>query len=259
MTAVGGKITLRCSLLLAALSAAACIREVDPCPEGTRYSKSLLGCTDGAVEGRPSESGNETGGMLDAGDNPAIDAGIVPDGSYDAGMESSSGDDAAVDSGERDAGDGGDHDDAGDAGERDAGDAETPVACSLDDEAAWREFHLSGKVVQAVGECIALYPLACAKKMCPLDDCLREKAGVTSCHECVTTEVQCLLDQCASACGANDTDDACRACACAKGCVEQFDGCAQEPLDVCSDCDGTTCANASLSPALIMVIVRPSF
>jgi hypothetical protein len=73
----------------------------------------------------------------------------------------------------------------------------------------------------------------------------------------VRAEVACVAKSCTKACGASSNDDACRACACENGCVDAFDQCAGEALDVCADCDGKTCSNMSvLRPELIMVIVN---
>jgi hypothetical protein len=127
--------------------------------------------------------------------------------------------------------------------------------CSADDLAAWQAFHLSTDLVQEIGDCIAADP-SCLLGSCPLDDCLRQQAGVVGCQDCVRAEVRCVADACTDACGTSDGNDACRACVCAHGCVDTFQTCAGTTLDVCSDCNGTTCANTSLSPALIMVIVN---
>lgn len=240
--------------LVALLAACACTRLVDPCRKGSRWSDSTQAC----IPLHPADAGDASTGPdereVDSGEGP-MDASTQdaqpPDAADDAGL------DATADSGDEDATVDASEHDAGDAGEADA-DAETPLACSPEDEAAWRAFHLSGNVVQSIGECFARDPVGCAKGLCPLDDCLREKAQVVACDTCVATEIQCVMTHCKGACGASDTDDSCRACACAHGCVAAFDACALEPLNVCSDCNETTCVNASvLPPELIMVVVSP--
>ena len=184
----------------------------------------------------------------DAADDSSPDDATTPDADLDATLDASD-QDATIDA---------DTPDASDASTAPDADADAPLACTLEDQATWRAFHLSGEVVPAVGECLAANAISCSKGMCPLDDCLREKAHVSTCEDCVSAEIQCLFAHCKADCGANDTDDTCRACACRNNCIAAFDSCAGEPLDVCADCNETTCANVSfLSPELIMVVVSP--
>ncbi|MFT3928224.1 MAG: hypothetical protein QM778_37190 [Myxococcales bacterium] len=248
-------VTFRVAALLAL---AGCVEVGNPCPEGWRlnYHKQICVRLPTPDAGAPADVGQSPivdSGMDAAPPAPGIgDAEVTLDGAMlDASMDSSTEKDASPDAsdGSIDASDG-----STDAA-RDSGGIEPPLSCSPEDEGNWRAFHLSGQLIQSIGACFAGNP-SCAKGPCPLDDCLRDKAEVSACNECVTAEVECMVAKCTRDCGANDTNDTCRACACAKGCVAAFDNCAPERLDVCADCDETTCGNLSvLAPELIMVVI----
>lgn len=145
-----------------------------------------------------------------------------------------------------------------DAGQTDASveDAGLPPGplCTAEDQAAWGDFHLSGALLSSIASCFE--PSCVLGGACPMDECLASTAGVLGCQECVTAEVECMAARCIAACSGSGSEDRCRACACANGCVDAFDSCnGGEALNVCEDCHGLQCGY-SLSPALIMVVVR---
>jgi len=217
----------------------ACLGTTDPCAAGYRWDDAKMACMPLDAGARDADAGSP-GGVDSEAMDAAVDSarkdgaiGIDASGDEDAS-------DAIVDATFPDASDAEISDASRDADLLDASrDAEAPLECTSDDVARWRGFHLSGRVVEAIGECFSDDPLGCAAGLCPLDDCLRDKAQVTTCQECVTAEVRCVITHCKSACGASDTDDSCRACACANHCVGTFDTCASEALDVCADCNVT--------------------
>jgi|GEM_PF-3886496 len=247
------------------LSLQACIQVVDPCLEGSRWSESAQACvhtesTDASTSGDDREdsgtmdgSSQVDGAMVEQGGpdaSTAMDAHV--DTSSDASPMLDAAGDATTDANAV-------HQDAAptdsQAPEPDSSTPQESPSCSDEDEAAWRDFHLSGELINAIKECYA-GNASCLLGLCPLDDCLRQKAQVKTCNACVTSEVECMVAHCVSDCGSNDTNDRCRACACAQGCVTQFNSCAPTPIDVCTDCQGDTCINQSLlPPELIMVIV----
>jgi hypothetical protein len=136
----------------------------------------------------------------------------------------------------------------------DGGDAAIPPLCSDSDLANWRTFQISGRLIQTIAACYASDP-RCARGACDLAGCLRQSAGIAGCVDCVAEETRCALAACTSSCGSSDTSDACRACACAQGCIGGTTACGMGPANVCADCRGGTCNNMSLDPALIMVII----
>ena len=195
---------------------------------------------------------------IDSGENPAMDAGAADP---DAGapvpppvmmVDAGKGDAGSPDAGSVDAGT--------DAGGKDAGlpDAALPPVCSDSDFDAWQAFHLSDQMVAQIVGCSK--KLRCKPgKPCALDGCLREASGVQACESCTSGEVTCVANNCQQSCSVSDQE--CRACACAAGCIEQFESCAERSLEVCSSCEAIAgqCGGGLLSPELIMVIVSPLF
>jgi hypothetical protein len=127
------------------------------------------------------------------------------------------------------------------------------ASCTETDLAQWRGFQTSTQLMPAIADCYARDP-ACAVGACELGGCLRGVAGVTSCSSCATEEARCALVACAAECGSSDTNDACRACSCRQGCIGTTSACAMGSVNACADCNGTTCSNMSLAPAIITVI-----
>jgi hypothetical protein len=176
---------------------------------------------------------------MDAGGADASDAAPWSDaaGPVDAtqvASDASEAGEAAVDSGEQD--------------------ASLPPLCSEADLANWRTFQASGRLIQTIAAGYASDP-RCATGACDLAACLRRAARVTGCIACVAEETRCALTACATSCGSADTGDSCRACGCRQGCIGATTACGMGSMNVCRDCNGTTCGNMSLDPTLIMVIV----
>jgi hypothetical protein len=248
---------LAATSLLAACSS--CSRNLDPCPAGMKVNKAEDRCV-------PITSMDPAHGP-DGGDDDTLDASMpetpeagpeMPSEDMDASAHDASTSDARVDAGFGDAGaDGGETIDAGDPStQTDAG----PVIdeCSATDSDAWSAFHIAPGLVSQIGQCAA-DPI-CAGGPCSFDACLREAAAVTGCNECVAAEVQCMSQQCASACGASSTDADCLTCACEQGCTLEFATCAAASRgETCDDCDADICeSNMSvLPPELIMTVLYP--
>lgn len=136
------------------------------------------------------------------------------------------------------------------------GNSEPDTTCAAEDISRWRDFHLSAELVAQIGECAAENP-GCVGDSCNLGTCLSRTRRISGCSSCISEEIACANEACVAACGASGTNDACRACACAHGCVAQFALCSVHDFDVCADCDATSCANASLlPPELIMIVVN---
>lgn len=263
------------TLAFALVGLLACAREYDPCPAGSMKSPANDRCV--AIGQAMSDAG-----VLSAdaaphpAPNPLVDA-SMPYESIDAALDAALGagdamtagdsagptqdgkvpvaPDASAADGSARTGDASNLPDAAASAGDAASDAGAAPACSTEDLAAWRAFHLSDQLTSAIAACFAADP-SCLTGSCPLDTCLREKAQVNECDSCVQGETECMATHCLGPCGSSGSDDACRACACAKGCTAIFDSCAGEALDVCADCDGTTCSLMSvLPPEQIMAIV----
>jgi hypothetical protein len=251
---------------------AGCSQSLDPCPLGSTRSDRGDKC----VRSGPSGTGDGDGG-IDAqvpggdGDKPVGDGDKpVGDGDKPVGDgDKPVGDgDAQVGDGDAPVGDGdkpvGDGDGGPDATDRDGGpDADAGAvadSCEADGIGAWSAFHTAAGLVTKIGVCTASDP-SCDSDQCALGDCLRKAANVNGCATCVSDEVVCVATQCQEACSGAKPDSQCRACACTKGCVGQFDTCSGAVgsirMDVCSDCDDNDCGNMSvMSPELIMVVVN---
>lgn len=233
----------------------ACTRSVDPCGQGTRWDYADQQCVRDDAQGdgdggiaQPTSPADDSGVQNeDAGTDADMDADIdiVPDASAPPMPDAS---------GQPDRPPPPDADTAPDANDELPDGAVPAVLCDTDDHEAWQDFHTSGGLIQAIAGCIASNPF-CALGVCPLDDCLRETAGVLDCQACVTAEVECVATYCLAACGSKGTDDRCRACACSNDCVAAYNACnGGKALNVCEDCHGLDCGYA-LAPALIMVVV----
>ena len=247
---------------VAALAAAACTRTLDPCGKGTyREGNRCVAIRPDAShppatgdDAAPPPDSAETGAPLpphdagpttDASPSP-LDAGLADDATtaVEAGTE------PGIDASASDAGA-----DAGADASDSSSDAGEDASCYAQDIARWADFHLSEGFVEALLDCTG-FKAACAPASCSVEECLRLQSGVTSCAPCVAAEATCVASSCRQACGVTGSDDSCRACACASGCVELFSSCSATTLDVCADCSATTCVRASvLPPELIMVIV----
>jgi hypothetical protein len=232
-----------------------CTRGLDPCPRGA----SLIG--DRCVvddERRASDAG--AGGVLGSdaeSEASTIDAETELDGSDvdaepapspEAGTDLDAEGDAEPEPGPED----------GDANsgnpEFDAGDASTTY-CAPDDVRRWYDFHLSARMTTEIGSCARVTP-GCSAGGCPMISCLLERLSMNGCEDCVADEAACVAAACAEQCGASTDNEACRACACSHDCVVAFEACHGAPLDVCSDCDETTCITKSFVPlAEIMTVV----
>lgn len=268
---------MRIFMLAVAMSGVlACAREYDPCPAGSMKSPANDRCVaidqampDAgvlAVDAGPRRAPNL---LADASmPHQSIDAAL--DASLDVGDAMTVGDsaaknrdgkvpdvpDASAADGSAQAADASNLPDATASAGDAASDAGAAPVCSTEDLTAWRAFHLSDQLTSAIAACFAADP-SCLTGSCPLDTCLREKAQVKGCESCVEGETECMATHCLGPCGSSGSDDACRACACAKGCTGIFDGCAGAALDVCADCDGSTCSLMSvLPPEQIIVIVN---
>jgi hypothetical protein len=208
----------------------------NPCPKGWRRTASEDRCIAPGSDGLAPDGGLVAdGGEIDSARPPLHDGGPP---AADSGPPSGPAPDAsAIDGGEPDA----------------SGDG-TDAACADVDLAAWRAFQLGGTVVAATEACVDASP-PCPGPRCDLHTCLADRAGMSGCAPCVAEQVACTVSACFDACSPGRGDDACRACACAAGCMETFQRCAGQALDVCADCSGGTCTNQSLDVALIMVIV----
>jgi hypothetical protein len=106
---------------------------------------------------------------------------------------------------------------------------------------AWREFQMSPNAVPTILACYAADP-RCDGGICSIDACLKTAAGMVGCDACIASETQCVAQNCATACGVNLDDDACRACACASRCFEAPAGCGTREVDACGDCRGPACS-----------------
>ncbi len=181
---------------------------------------------DGSISGRPGPKPGRDGsdGIPDAGEQTVTDGGAL-----DAQVLF---EDAGTDSGVQ------------------------PALCAETDIQAWQMFHQSQQLVSTIDSCSKM--LVCKPGMpCALDVCLLNATGMKSCDSCVSHEVSCVANNCQKPC--SDSDEACRACACAAGCVGMFESCAGRGMNVCTYCEANPgqCGGSQLSPELIMVIVAP--
>lgn len=122
-----------------------------------------------------------------------------------------------------------------------APDALVPSECPDDMRAAWRRFQLSEDLVPAILACYDTEPL-CSTGTCDLTGCVTNSAQVHGCDRCVTAEIECAAEHCAVPCSIVTNDAACRACACANGCLDGPAGCGLAGLDACADCSGAGCS-----------------
>lgn len=264
-------------LLLGAsfLLTSACAHVVDACPNGLvpdgdhcvdeeNVERGGLAGADGAIEPFFDASAGEGERVLDAthtddslGTNPGVppdlpDSGTRLDGTLDAPCcvdAEQSFDAFPQSSGVAETGVTPDTGWPPDSGEDDAASA---GPCNDVDLSRWRAFQTSGRIAQTMATC-ATDP-SCAVGVCDLMACVRRTAGLTACSTCVAEETHCALSACPSVCTSSDSSDACRACACAQGCIGATSACGMGSIDICADCNGSTCGNFSLSATLIVVI-----
>ncbi len=197
----------------------ACSQTLNPCPEGSEVAFDLDRCVMIAPVEKP-----------DAGDGPAprdggdteMDAGEMDAGATDAG---------ATDAGVTDGGGDGTTDATPDSAAPEPDAEVEPPVCSEQDVTAWRAFHEREGIVADLTACFAL---GCTALECPAAACVRERAGVAACEACTQAEAECTVSYCGTACGTKGRDEWCRACVCEAGCVQRFDTCARESLDVCA-------------------------
>lgn len=260
------------------LLAGACSRSIDACPQGSVRDGDRCAMLDPASP-EPKPMRSEDVGPPDEGavvadadsgpelavDDPSMDAGLSVDGSSQADVaadtlgtpEAGSPDTSPFsDAVATDAADA-TRDSNADGAPREAavGDASPPTAGEQADLEKWRAFQASTQLMLTIADCSARNP-RCIARDCEPASCACEAAGVSTCASCAEEEVRCMLLACASECRSSDANDACRACACRRGCIAMTPGCAVGSMVVCADCDGERCTNMSLDPALTTVITE---
>lgn len=259
-------------LFLSLAVGTACTNDLDPCPEGASLAGDRCAIQGAAM---PQDAGKPSGSMDAAPegggeDDAALDGGDASEMETDAATPEQ---DADLDAAELDA-DGNELDaqadatpaplpdaasdsatDAASDAAVDAGDGAANL-CEAEDVARWYDFHLSSVLVTSIGSCWRTEP-GCSSDSCPMLACLQQNLGIRGCETCIAEEAACVAAACAERCGASTDNESCRACACSNGCVLAFEACTGATLDVCADCDETTCANMSrLPPELIMAVLQ---
>lgn len=118
----------------------------------------------------------------------------------------------------------------------------TPNGCPDVQHTRWRKFQMSGDVVPTIGACYQANP-TCVPGVCSIAPCLQAAAHVEQCTGCVAAEVDCASKYCPVQCSILTDDDACRACACAQGCLSAPGSCGVgDGTDACADCVGSSCS-----------------
>jgi hypothetical protein len=224
-------------LSAAALTAAACAEPPSPCrPGSAKHGGRCVDTPDAAqiVEPAPSEPGDVDRAPVepdpDDTDEPepqsTLDADVdVPPDHTAPDMDAEAADAGGADVIEPDPPDTG-----SDSSVLDAGDA-APELCSASDFERWRGFVDSDAAVSTIGVCAQQNP-GCFNDAgpCALDRCLRHALEMSGCDACVSLQTQCVAEACLNDCGESSTSAACRACACAYGCLATFSACAGRTL-----------------------------
>lgn len=147
-----------------------------------------------------------------------------------------------------------------DAGPRDAGQPLPPAPrdgghewpdatveeCSEEEREAWAGFFRRLDFVEQHALCVA--EPDCDATTCTASECIADRHRLPACS--MATRLECLSRRCRDSCGAWQSAEGCRFCACSAGCLRE--------LGVCSQCDARTrtCAPHAMRPELVWLVGR---
>jgi len=89
-------------------------------------------------------------------------------------------------------------------------------------------------------------------------ECVGATAGIQDCGVCLDEFLTCLAGTCASHCIRGGDSSVCRACACQRGCVDEFAACAGERSALCDLCTDETraCGPFVPTPDVMLIVTR---
>lgn len=129
---------------------------------------------------------------------------------------------------------------------RDSGQERPEPRCAEAEREAWSRFLRRPDLVDALLRCTSA--ANCGGSACSMRQCIETIAGAPTCQ--AGLDVECLVLECAQACGSSGSSERCRFCACETGC--HSDGADCHHCDV----DAARCAPFSLPPAVVWWLAR---
>ena len=128
----------------------------------------------------------------------------------------------------------------------DAGQERPEPGCAEAERRAWSRFLRRPDLVDALLRCTSA--ASCGASACSVRQCIETIAGAPTCQ--AGLDVECLVLECAEACGSSGSSERCRFCACEAGC--HADGADCQHCDVAA----ARCAPFDLSPAVAWWLTR---